>query len=143
MAMIRVLVPVDGSPNSERAVRYVISLCRGNDSMAIELLNVQEPIDSLAGRRFKLPQEIRRMQQQRSVDQLRPARACLDRAGIRYEAHVATGRVAETIVRVANRRHYDMIVMGTRGMTPLANLVLGSVATKVIHLARMPVTLVK
>ncbi len=37
----------------------------------------------------------------------------------------------------------DVIVMGTRGMGALANLALGSTATKVVHLAEVPVTLVK
>lgn len=141
--MTRVLVPVDGSRNSERAVRYVVGLSRGREPMEIHLLNVQEPIDSLEVRRFKLPREIRRVQQRRGADQLRLARARLDKAGIRYEAHALIGPVAETIVRFAKRRHCNTIIMGTRGMTSLANLFLGSVATKVIHLARVPVTLVK
>ena len=141
--MIRALVPVDGSPNSQRAVRYLIGLMRQREPMEIHLLNVQEPIDSLELRRFKPPREIRRMQQRRGAAQLRPARARLDNAGVRYVAHVSIGRVAETIVRFAKRRHCDSIIMGTRGMTSLANLLLGSVATKVIHLSRVPVTLVK
>jgi nucleotide-binding universal stress UspA family protein len=37
----------------------------------------------------------------------------------------------------------DGIVMGTRGMSAVGNLVMGSVATKVIHLTKLPVTLVK
>lgn len=141
--MLRVLVPVDGSANSDRAVRHLVKLVRGQKAMEIHLLNVQEPIDSLEMRRFRLPREIRRMQLRRGADQLRSARARLDKAGIRHETHVLIGDVARTIARFARRRRCNKIIMGTRGMTSLANLLLGSVATKVIHLARVPVTLVK
>lgn len=141
--MVRALVPVDGSANSDRAVRHLIRLARGGAPLEIHLLNVQEPIDAPEIRRFRLPREIRRMQLGRGADQLRPARARLDKAGIRYETHTLIGDVARTIAGFAQRRRCNEIIMGTRGMTSLANLLLGSVATKVIHLARVPVTLVK
>jgi nucleotide-binding universal stress UspA family protein len=51
--------------------------------------------------------------------------------------------VARSIVERAHELGCTHIVMGTRGMSLLGNLVLGSVATKVIHAARCPVTLVK
>jgi nucleotide-binding universal stress UspA family protein len=47
------------------------------------------------------------------------------------------------IANLARRLRCDSIVMGTRGMTALGNLVLGSLATRVVHLAGVPVTLVK
>jgi nucleotide-binding universal stress UspA family protein len=141
--MIRMLVAVDGSRNSLRAVRYLIRLAGRVAPIEVHLLNVQESIESLEVRRFKLPRDIRHLQQRRGADQLRAARALLDKARITYQAHALIGRVAETIVRFARRRRCDSIIMGTRGMTALANLLLGSVATKVIHLAQIPVTLVK
>ena len=49
---------------------------------------------------------------------------------------------AETIVDCAQRSGCDMIHMGTRGMTALANMGMGSIATKVLHLAQVPVLLV-
>jgi len=50
--------------------------------------------------------------------------------------------VAETIVKYAKRWQCDSILIGTRGLGLTAGLVLGSVALKVIHLAKIPVTLV-
>ena len=52
------------------------------------------------------------------------------------------GPVAETIVDHARKSDCDMIFMGTRGMTALSNMVMGSVATKVLHLAHIPVVLI-
>lgn len=69
--------------------------------------------------------------------------ALLEEAALRYELHVVSDEPAEAIVRLARERSCGMIVMGTRGMGAIASLVLGSVALKVIHLAEVPVTLVK
>ena len=71
------------------------------------------------------------------------ARKVLDDAGRPYRTHVLLGEPATDIVRVARSEGVDLIVMGTRGMGALGNLVLGSTATKVVHLADTPVTLVK
>ncbi len=69
--------------------------------------------------------------------------ALLDTAGNVYKLELAEGEVAETLVQSAEREKRDMIVMGAQGMGTIANLVLGSVTTKVIHLTNIPVTLVK
>ena len=55
----------------------------------------------------------------------------------------AEGQAAQEIVRVAADRGADCIVMGTRGMNALGGLLLGSVAQRVVHLAAVPVMLVK
>ena len=47
------------------------------------------------------------------------------------------------IAKVANELKCNAIIMGTRGLSPLGNLLLGSVAAQVVHLAGTPVTLVK
>jgi nucleotide-binding universal stress UspA family protein len=62
---------------------------------------------------------------------------------VRFESEVLVGDVPTAIAACAEERGCDGIVMGTRGMSAIANLVLGSVATEVIHLTRSPVTLVK
>ena len=54
----------------------------------------------------------------------------------------AVGSIAETIIDQAKRSDSDMICMGTRGMTALASMALGSVATRVLHLAEIPVMLI-
>jgi nucleotide-binding universal stress UspA family protein len=62
---------------------------------------------------------------------------------VRYAREVLIGPAAETIVRKATALGCDGIIMGTRGLGAVGNLVMGSVTTKVLHLARMPVTLVR
>jgi len=60
-----------------------------------------------------------------------------------WEAELAVGPTAETIVRVARERGADLIVMGTHGRTGLQHVLLGSVAEKVVRLAPCPVLTVR
>ena len=140
-AVTRVLLPVDGSEGSHRAVAHLIDSLSRLQPLEVRLLNVQTPIPLLE--RWGLTRrDIFRQQQQEGDKALRTARSRLDRAGIQYEYSVAVGPVAETIVKYAKRWQCDSILIGTRGLGLTAGLVLGSVALKVIHLAKIPVTLV-
>ena len=60
-----------------------------------------------------------------------------------WEVEVATGHPADAIVRVAQDRKADLIVMGTHGRTGLQHVLLGSVAEKVVRLAPCPVLTVR
>ena len=141
--MLKVLLPVDGSENSNRAVKHLIHLIKNLGAMEVHGVNVQPEllyIDILLKPRQEI---IDAWSHKAGGDASRSACALLDEAGIPYVLEFASGEVAEAIVRHAQRCQCDMIVMGTRGIGTVANLVLGSVANKVMHLANIPVTLVK
>jgi len=72
-----------------------------------------------------------------------PAKKKLDAAGIAYQAHVLVGPVAEAIVKHAKDKRCDLIYIGTRGMSALGKALIGSIATKVLHISDTPVLLVK
>ena len=63
--------------------------------------------------------------------------------GVEHSPHLLVGEAAPAIVEFARSKGCDMIVMGTHGFSTVMGLIMGSVATKVIHLATMPVLLVK
>ncbi len=142
--MLKVLVPVDGSKNSDRAVAYAIGFV-ANSKAPIELhvLNVQLPIASGGVRMFFKHEEIEAYHQDSGQEALRAARERLDQAGQGYVQHVSIGPIGETIAAYAKEQRCDHIVMGTRGLSAISGMVLGSVATKVLHLTDVPVTLVK
>jgi len=141
--MKKVLVPVDGSETSLRAVRHLIEMVRCREPVEVLLLNVEEAQDSWEVRRFLTEEEIARIQTGEGEDAMRSAHALLDEAGVAYSSQVAIGPVAETIAKFAHDQGCDNIVMGARGHGAIANLLLGSVVTKVIHFASVPVTVVK
>lgn len=141
--MLKALVPVDGSKTSERAVRHVIALAKGGESYEVHIVNVQEAADAPEVRRFLKEPEVERMQLEHGEAALRGAKKLLDRAGVAYEAHVLIGDPAEEIAGLGKRLRVDKIIIGTHGRGMLAGMLMGSVATKVLHRATVPVTLVK
>jgi nucleotide-binding universal stress UspA family protein len=141
--MLKALVPVDGSSASERAVRHVITLVKGRQPIEVHLLNVQEKADALELRRFMKPAEIRHSQLEHGAAALQRAKKLLDRAGVKYREHVLLGDPAEQIARFARRERFDKIIMGTHGRSGITAMLMGSVASKVLHHSTVPVTLVK
>jgi len=142
--MLRVLLPVDGSENALRAARHVASsesTCR--EPAEICLLNVQPPVASGVVRLFLSQRDLQGYYQEEGQKALASAREELQRLGVAFSAEVRVGDLAETIVRCARERGCGLIAMGTRGMGSVANLVLGSIASKVISLADVPVLLIK
>lgn len=138
-----ILLPVDGSDGSMRAVRHVVELAALMKDLQIHLVSVQSVGDDWRVRRTLRPEELAQMEQEWGEAIMEPVRAMLQAVAIKCVEHTVQGDVVQTIARLASELGCQQIVMGTRGQTALTNLLLGSVATKVLHLATVPVTLVK
>jgi nucleotide-binding universal stress UspA family protein len=139
--MIKILVAVDGSNPAERAVKYVIGLSKRGLLSRVLLLNVQPDLPRSRSRDQRRVDMLRRLQ---SVDEaVKSSVSLLERAGVPYKRQTRSGAPAEGILKCARKEECSAIVMGTRGLGAVAGLVLGSVAMKVVQLARVPVTLVK
>jgi nucleotide-binding universal stress UspA family protein len=140
---MKILVPVDGSEGANRAVDHIIGLAKAQPANDIHVLNVQIPVLSGNVKMFINEQQLNDYYREEAEAALKPARARLDQAKIPYTHHISVGHVAETIARYAKENGIDQIVMGTRGLGAISEFVLGSVASKVIHLSSVPVTLIK
>lgn len=140
---MKILLAVDGSDHANRAARHVVRMVQGCTAYEILLLNVQAPIDAPEVLGHMPAREIEAMQESRGGDALASARALLDSAAIEYVPEVALGPVAETIARHAELGNCDAIVMGSHGAGMLTSVLMGSVTSAVIHLARCPITIVK
>ncbi len=141
--MYNILIPVDGSASSERAVRHVVELAKLVGPMQAHLVNVQPAVTAWEVKRFLREEEINGLHESLSEEATQAACAILDAAGIPYQRHHRVGEVAETIAELADSSGCNQIVMGTRGMGSVEGLLLGSTSTKVLHLVHVPVTLVK
>jgi nucleotide-binding universal stress UspA family protein len=141
---MKILVPVDGSDNALRAVRHVLDTRHWYATpVAVHLLNVQQPIASGAVKMFISREQLHQYYEEEGGKALQNARDLVHAAGgCECHARVGIGEVAATIAQFASSEQCDLIVMGTRGMGAMGNVVLGSVATKVIHLAKVPVQLI-
>jgi len=137
------LMPVDGSEASGRALDGLISrFGLYKETVEIHLLNVQRALSSRAAAHIS-GDAVPDYHREQGLAEMAQARARLDAAKIPYQHHIAVGEPAEVITRYAKENGCDQIVMGTRGMSSVSNLLLGSVATQVIHLSPVPVLLVK
>lgn len=141
--MRKLLLPADGSPSSLRAAGHAARLLRGDAGGKVLLVNVQPPIMAWEISPHVTAEMVHRIHEKAGREALRIARAVLESAGVPCEEHLLVGEPAEIIAKLAAQEKADGIVMGTRGLGPVKGLVLGSVANKVIHLAEVPVTLVK
>jgi nucleotide-binding universal stress UspA family protein len=86
---------------------------------------------------------IEQAEQRAAAEALKDAVITCREAGISYVTRTGRGGVAVTIDRVARDEHVQHIFMGTRGLGGVRGLLLGSVATQLLHLVDVPVTLVK
>jgi nucleotide-binding universal stress UspA family protein len=139
----KILLPVDGSEGSARAARHVAGIATMVKDLEVHLVNVQPLGDDWMVRRTIKPEELAKMEREWGESAIAPARAILKAAGVACIEHIEQGEIAPTVARLAQELTCDQIVMGTRGRSALGDLVLGSVAVKVLHLAKVPVTLVK
>jgi nucleotide-binding universal stress UspA family protein len=142
-AMRKVLVAVDGSASSERAVRHLIAeLKRQTVPAEVHVLFAQSPVPE---RLWQLgePEFMERVRREEAQEATATADKLLSDAALPHVVHLETGQPAETIVSYAKHHDCAEIVMGTQGMGTVKNLLLGSVAAKVVHAADVPVTLVK
>lgn len=138
--MLHVLIPIDGSKNSLRAVGFVIKKSKlFRDPLKLHLLNVQHPFPgTIRGVR----REAQKEHHDEGIRALAHARKLLDDAGVTYEHHVLVGDAPQTIARFVADHGIEQVVMGTRGLGTVAGMLMGSVTTKVLHLVRVPVLLV-
>lgn len=141
--MKTVLVPVDGSNCSDRAVREVIAMARALGPLEIHLINVQPRIFSEASLVYLTQDKLDSYYFNENERALASAQRLLKDAGVAFTAHRATGPVAETIVAKAGELNADAIVLGTHGHSKVIGRLLGSVCLKVLHLSDVPVTVVR
>jgi nucleotide-binding universal stress UspA family protein len=146
----RIVVPIDFSAHSDRALRYATALA-DRFNAAVEVLHVvEDPFVSGAWS----PEAIAPNIPELLADLVAAARGKLDDLkaaavdkGVRLKITVLTsvvsGRPADTIANYARTERFDLIVMGTHGRTGLSHALLGSVAERVVRTAACPVMTVR
>ncbi|AVQ85091.1 MULTISPECIES: universal stress protein [unclassified Variovorax] len=142
---MKLLVAVDGSKNSLRAVKYAAKLAHllRTSSNKITLVSVHDDTGLRHARAFVGKAEVADYLRELSEKELRPARKLLKDDGIGYDMEIRTGHVAQEIIDCATAGGFDMIVLGSKGRGALADLLLGSVAQRVLANAKQPVVIVK
>lgn len=143
-SMHKLLLPVDGSEASLRAVERLLTLRDWyREPPEINLLNVQHVLHRDVSQ-FISAEDMKGYYHDEGLKELAAARERLDRAGVAYRHHVVIGDLAaETIAHFAREHGMGQILMCTHGRSAVADLVLGSVAKGVLQHTDVPVTLVR
>lgn len=143
--MLKMLIAIDGSPPSDRAFEAVAAMARmAKAEIEVVLVHVRdEPL--LVG---DLPAfdiaELDKYLKRRQDEILAKAAARAGELGLKVSSKEGgVGSPAAEIVAVAERCGVDQIVLGSHGRGAVGSLLLGSVALRVLHLAKVPVLLVK
>ncbi len=147
--MIRhILVPTDGSENADRAVRFSVQLADYRQQVEVTVIFVHHLVSPSASV-GTLPHE-QMSAQERTRAQEVVGRAVEDIRGLVTSSDVtvsgrivAASRIDDGILKVAGEVNADIIVVGTRGLSPLRGAIMGSVSHALIEKAHCPILVVK
>lgn len=134
----KILVPIDGSEISLRALDFAVDLAGKYDSELL-VFNVEIPLDGTW--RGELIKDNK--QKEQFLHPLRAAELRVPESDKVKFQQVVDLRPAECICNKAKGDQFDLIVMGNRGLGMLEDILMGSVSSKVVKLAKCPVVVVK
>ena len=138
----RILVAYDGSEHSQRASEIAGDMARTCKTTEVWLICVQDVVPYGLGESYVLINELIEEQTRRGEEMLAAARDILG-DGFEIQSELLFGSPAERILEYAESKECDLIVMGTRGRSGIASLLLGSQVQKVITNSACPVLAVK
>jgi len=131
----RIVIGYDGSNHSKRALEVAVDLAKryGAEIIVVTVVDIASSTDPSA---IKIAEDV--------AGQISSeASEMLFREGVKHSSIVRHGDPGTEIVRVAEESKADLIVVGSRGLSTLRRLILGSVSRKVINKSKIPVLVVK
>ncbi|MCF4098442.1 universal stress protein [Maritalea mediterranea] len=143
-----ILVPFDGSPGAEKALDKAIELAKANkDGCTLNILTVYRHHSmleaSLSMVRPNEPGNLDDIMREHATEVAEHGKKIAKEGGCEdVHAYVASGGVARTIVKSADKHDCDLIIIGSRGMGSVEDYLLGSVSHKVTGLSKRPVLVV-
>lgn len=146
-----ILLAGDGSESSFRAAAFVARMMRLNPEVRVTVLSVFPAAEKHSGEAgeqdlefsFIMHDKLKETVEKNIHDLAETYQDYFSEQGLEVSIEHRFGDPAERICRYAERRNFDLVAVGTRGLKGFEGLVLGSVAHKVVHLSKIPVLLVR
>lgn len=138
----KLLVPVDGSENSLRALKAAMFLSKKIDAQTT-VLHVMEKAPTVYIHPQKELEELLKNYRKESEQILAKCQEIGNNNEIELNTAISEGNVASKIIQYAEKGLFDMIVMGHRGSGKFKEMVLGSVSEKVLHQTKCSVLIVR
>ena len=140
---MKILLAVDGSKAAQAATKLAAQMAKAMAAPpTLVLMHSDAPLMRRVAAELGLD-ATRKYHEGNSNLALKPSRAVLKRAGVAFEEKTTVGDPAESITKAAKAGKFDLVIMGSHGHSALGNLVMGSVATKVMAHCGTPVLLVR
>jgi nucleotide-binding universal stress UspA family protein len=138
----KILVPVDGSDHSLRALEHALFLAKSAGSRVTAIHVIEKP-PTVYVESQKLLNDIMTKYRNESTKVLDRCKELAAGKGIKIETAIAEGDAASNIADYAKKQDFDIIVIGSRGLGRFKEMVVGSVSNKVLHQAKCSVLIVK
>jgi nucleotide-binding universal stress UspA family protein len=135
----KILVPFDFSENGRQAIDRALPLALQYDADLFLLTVIEHSPDDEVLKLIVLPKDVEYRLSQKVHEEIQAMIPEASRPKIRFEARAEKGKASLQILLTAEREKVDLIVMGTQGRTGLKQVLLGSVAEKVVRRAGVPV----
>ncbi|MBE5098747.1 universal stress protein [Priestia aryabhattai] len=132
----KILLAVDGSEHSKRAGEHAIQVASFIPQSKVEIISV---IDLSKAKTEILHGELKQKRQQA----LEEIKSCFEKKQIAHQLKIERGDPGPAIVAYANKNNFDLVVIGSRGLNSLQEMVLGSVSHKVAKRVHCPVMIIK
>jgi nucleotide-binding universal stress UspA family protein len=141
---MKILLAADGSPYTEAAARHLVAHVGWfAKAPEIHVVHVQAPIPYPRAEAIVGKSAVHGYQKEESEAALAVAEGVFAKAGIAYRSSWSVGEVATELSAYVKTHGIELVVMGTHGKGALANLALGSVATRCIATLDVPVMVVR
>ena len=136
----KILVPLDGSQNSQRGLEFAITLARSSNAIITGVYSIHAPPHSefrgVGSVEKSLNKEIKKI--------MESAKTLAAQNGIVFKEKILRGDVGYNIIKFAQEKgKFDMIVIGSRGRSSAKEMFFGSTSNYVIHTSKIPVVVVK
>ena len=132
----KILVPLDGSSCSKRALGVAIELAKDKDITIVGMHVIRMPIKFLSKTKRQYVHNAKKI--------IASASAMSKKAGVTFKSKIlSNGYIGKEITSFAQNNNFDLMVMGSRGPDPIAEMFLGSVANYVVIKSKIPVMIVK
>ncbi|AHD07356.1 universal stress protein [Paenibacillus larvae] len=144
MCFQHVLVAYDGSNLSKKALKKAAEYAKRDPDIALEVIHVLYLPSSIMGSAFVVaPPTYEEEIEQETKQMLQEIREELKELPNPVKVELLKGNPAEQILKHTEAGNYDLIVMGSRGLGPIREFILGSVSHNVVQRAKIPVLIVK
>ncbi|CAN1504806.1 UspA Universal stress protein UspA and related nucleotide-binding proteins [Burkholderiaceae bacterium] len=141
---MKILLPIDGSKSSLNAAKYVAQMVSNmRTKCSVTLISVHDDFGLSHVKQFVSKSVVDDYLREISEKELKAAQKVLDTAGVKHSMIIRRGHVSKEILATANKEKFDLIVMGAKGRSGVLDLLIGSVAQRVVSTAKQAVLLVK